>query len=238
MKLQAQPLDTRTSLTSFYNTIKLPSPPSTFPYPINQSILDPFLVLILKFVKMPGALTTSSLPKGMGMGETLPCPFQTTTQAFYHYATKYPNATAVIDLSDGQRQLTYHQLASRAQSLARALTRLGVKPGQRIPLVVKRSVEMVVGIWAVLSCGAQYVPLDGGVVPDSSLRHVVEQAGDSVILCMGATEERLRKLLPHSQTVRIEDHWTTSPLVSSVGILDQATAEDGCYVIYTSGESV
>lgn len=186
---------------------------------------------------MPRPLTDSTLPKGMGMGETVTCPFKTTTEAFYHHASRFPNATAVLDLSDGQKQLTYQQLAARAQSLAKALHGLGVRPGQRIPLVVKRGVEMVVGIWAVLSCGAQYVPLDGGVVPDSSLRHVVDQAGDSIILCMGSTEERLRKLLPYSQTVRIEDHWNPTPLTIGTDVMDLATPELGCYVIYTSGKS-
>lgn len=185
---------------------------------------------------MPALLKNSTLPKGMGIGETVARPFKTTTEAFYHHAARYPNATAVIDLSDGQRQLTYQQLAARAQSLAKALRRLGVRPGQRIPLVVKRSVEMVVGIWAVLSCGAQYVPLDGGVVPDSSLRHVVEQSGDSIILCMASTQDRLRKLLPSSQTVRIEDYWSPLPGTDGTDFLDLARSDLGCYVIYTSGK--
>lgn len=163
-------------------------------------------------------------------------PFETTTEAFYYHAARFPNSIAVCDLSQGQRELTYGELASRAQSLARALKQLGVKPGQRIPLVVKRGVEMVVGIWAVLSCGAQYVPLDGGVVPDSSLRHVVEQAGGSVILCMASTESRLSALLPDSQTVLIEDHWLSQPSSNNDVILDLATADGGCYVIYTSGQ--
>ncbi|KAK0388986.1 hypothetical protein NLU13_2563 [Sarocladium strictum] len=184
---------------------------------------------------MPALLKNSTLPKGMGIGETVARPFKTTTEAFYHHAARYPNATAVIDQSDGQRQLTYQQLAARAQSLAKALRRLGVRPGQRIPLVVKRSVEMVVGIWAVLSCGAQYVPLDGGVVPDSSLRHVVEQSGDSIILCMASTQDRLRKLLPSSQTVRIEDYWSPLPGTDGTDFLDLARSDLGCYVIYTSG---
>lgn len=186
---------------------------------------------------MPQVSADHALPVGMGVGETMTCPFETTTEAFYYHASRFPTATAVRDLSDGQRELTYHQLATRAQALARALHRQGVKPGQRIPLVVKRGLEMVVGIWAVLSCGAQYVPLDGGVVPDSSLRHVVEQAGGSIILCMAATEDRLRKLLPGSETVKIEDHWTPPAFPRDDTILDLATSKSGCYVIYTSGES-
>jgi acyl-CoA synthetase (AMP-forming)/AMP-acid ligase II len=172
----------------------------------------------------------------MGVGKTMSSPFNTTTEAFYYHAARFPNSVAICDLSQGEREFTYGELASRAQSLSKALRQLGVKPGQRIPLVVKRGVEMIVGIWAVLSCGAQYVPLDGGVVPDSTLRHVVEQAGGSVILCMTSTESRMRALLPDAQTVLIEDHWTSEPSKSSDAILDLATADGGCYVIYTSGQ--
>lgn len=163
--------------------------------------------------------------------------FPTTTQAFYHHAATSPDAVAVRDLSRGQSELTYAELAKRSQAVAHALRQAGVQPGQRVPLVVKRGMEMVVGIWGVLSCGAQYVPLDGGVVPDSSLRHVVDQAGGAIVLCMGSTEQRVRNLFPNVNTVRIEDHWLSATASGRNDFVDLATPESGCYVIYTSGKT-
>ncbi|KAM3447226.1 hypothetical protein MY3296_008912 [Beauveria thailandica] len=139
-------------------------------------------------------------------GQVLQTPFTTTTAALAHFSLSNPSGIAVHDLSTNvSRQRTYAELAMHAQALAWHLRSIGVKPNQRVPLVVKRSYEMVVGIWAVLLCGAQYVPLDGGVVPDSTLRHVLHQSGGNVLLCVSATENRVRHLFPEAQMVVVEE---------------------------------
>lgn len=172
-----------------------------------------------------------------GLGDSVQCPFPTVTSAFYHHATTVPTTVAIRDLSTTPRELTYNELAQHAQALASHLRNLGVGPEQRIPLVVKRGLEMVVGIWAILSCGAQYVPLDGGVVPDSTIRHVVEQSGGQVVLCLTSTEYRIRDLCPGSTPVIIEENMTPDDSISDDKLVDLATSEAGCYVIYTSGRT-
>lgn len=182
------------------------------------------------------------LIRSFEQGEETTCPFPTVTASFYHYACSCPDAVAARDMSSSPpRELTYSELASRAQSLAQKLRSLGVRRGQRVPLVVKRGLEMVVGIWAVLSCGAQYVPLDGGVVPETTIRTVVEQSGGSVALCLSSTENRLRGIRAENDrrltAVLIDEHCRSirgSPLPEA--LLDMATSDSGCYVIYTSGE--
>lgn len=176
----------------------------------------------------------------MSRGENMACPFATVTASFYHQVTAYPSIAAVHDLSGPTpRELTYFQLALRAQALASKLRRLGVQPHQRIPLVVKRSLEMIVGIWAILSCGAQYIPLDGGVVPDSTIRHVVEQSEQDLVICLHATELRVRKLCPISTLVCVEDAISMvddGDDIAPEKWLDLASSNMGCYVIYTSGK--
>ncbi|KAH0598942.1 hypothetical protein MHUMG1_03056 [Metarhizium humberi] len=170
-------------------------------------------------------------------GEASYCPFPTVTAAFLHHAAAIPSAKAVRDLSANiERVLTYRELAIHAQSLASRLRRLGVGPHQTVPLVVKRGAEMVIGILAILSCGAQYVPLDGGVVPDSTIKLVAEQCGGQNVVCITSTQDRIKKLLPtHSPVVieqtPIEDQEYDAP----ESWVDHASADGGCYVIYTSG---
>ncbi|KAL7800200.1 non-ribosomal peptide synthetase [Trichoderma ceciliae] len=171
----------------------------------------------------------------MQYGPKIPCPFPTVTSSFYHYATSFPDNVALHDLSGATtQQITYRQLAARAQALATKLRSLGVRPHQRVPLVVKRSAEMVVGIWAILSCGAQYVPLDGGVVPDSTIRHVFEQSGGNVICCLTSTVHRIHALCPSATPVIIEQQQLDGLSYDGTWI-DLATSDGGCYIIYTSG---
>ncbi|KAF4119364.1 Acyl-CoA synthetase (AMP-forming)/AMP-acid ligase II [Geosmithia morbida] len=180
-----------------------------------------------------------SVIRSFEQGTATTCPYPTVTSSFYHHALSYPDAIAARDMScSPPRELTYLELASRAQSLAAQLRGLGVGRGQRVPILVKRGLEMVVGIWAVLSCGAQYVPLDGGVVPETTIRTVIEQSGGSVVLCISSTEHRLHEIRqdvavapvlidPHCRSVR------GAALPDT--LLDLATPDSGCYVIYTSG---
>lgn len=180
-----------------------------------------------------------SLIRSYERGDVTSCPFLTVTTSFYHYALDFPDVIAVRDLSSQPpRTLTYRQLCIHAQSLAKKLHRLGVGRGQRVPLLVKRGQEMIVGIWAILSCGAQYIPLDGGVVLESTIRIVIEQSGCSVVLCTSSTERRLSDLRTHCPLIPIliDEHCRSdSGKSSNQEVLDLATADGGCYVIYTSG---
>lgn len=196
----------------------------------------------------PGSTSLTAL----GYGELVECPFATLSAAFHQQVLLHPNVTAVRHLSDSPGppgELTYAELAYHAQQLAARLRGLGLEPGQRVPLVVKRGLEMVVGIWAVLLCGAQYVPLDGGVVPDSTLRHVVEQSTSRLVLCVSETAHRLRQLLAGvGILLRVDECMSESTtkanstdqildVLSDSHWVDLASPDGGCYVIYTSGSS-
>ncbi|KAL2755315.1 hypothetical protein ACRALDRAFT_1076991 [Sodiomyces alcalophilus JCM 7366] len=163
--------------------------------------------------------------------------FDTVTAAFYHQAEAHPHVVAARDLSaQPSREITYSDLARRSARLAHKLRQLGVVPGDRVPLVVKRGIDMLVGIVAILTCGAQYVPLDGGVVPDTTLRYVLEQAGGNTVLALRSTRHRLldsgvRHVLAIDESDDVDEdlyekHTTPQNL---------ATPDSGCYVIYTSG---
>ncbi|KAF4333619.1 non-ribosomal peptide synthetase [Fusarium beomiforme] len=171
----------------------------------------------------------------LGQGDCVEPQFPTVTSAFYHHARSSPDTTALRDLSGSPKELTYGQLATRAQELAAQLIARGVCPDSRVPLIAKRGLDMIVGILAILSCGAQYVPLDGGVVPDETIRRVLEQTGGSVVLCLSSTKHRITSQL-HNQSVVIIDEIKTSPIEEGIHI-DLATPDSGCYVIYTSGRS-
>ncbi len=182
-------------------------------------------------------MTMSTRDMAFSFGQVTAAPFGTATAAFAHFSLSHPSEIAIHDLSAGvARQLTYGELAVQAQALACHLRRLGVRPGHRVPLVVKRSCEMVVGIWAILLCGAQYVPLDGGVVPDSTLRHVLRESGGNVLVCVSATEARTKNLFPEASSVNVDD-CVGRDAIQAAGSewMDLATPASGCYVIYTSG---
>ena len=62
--------------------------------------------------------------------------------------------------------MTYRELESRANQLARYPASRGIGRGQRVGILLNRSLEMYVSIRAALKSGATYVPLDASYSAD------------------------------------------------------------------------
>uniref|UniRef100_UPI002454DD97 non-ribosomal peptide synthetase n=1 Tax=Nocardia carnea TaxID=37328 RepID=UPI002454DD97 len=76
---------------------------------------------------------------------------------FERAAAAYPDRVAV---SFEGTDLTYAEFAGRVNRLARLLIAQGVGPESLVGLLVSRSVDLVVGMYAVVAAGGAYVPLD------------------------------------------------------------------------------
>ena len=72
-------------------------------------------------------------------------------------ALRRPNDLAVVF---GDRKVTYGELNREANQLAHYLRERGVGPDVIVGLAIERSVEMIVGLLAILKAGSAYLPLD------------------------------------------------------------------------------
>lgn len=79
------------------------------------------------------------------------------------------------------QQLTYEALNRRANQLARYLRRLGVGPEALVGLSVERSLDMVIGLLAVLKAGGAYLPLDPSL-PKERLSFMIDDARPLAVL--------------------------------------------------------
>ncbi|WP_194290085.1 non-ribosomal peptide synthetase [Nocardia macrotermitis] len=69
----------------------------------------------------------------------------------------YPNRIAI---SYENSELTYQQFDERANRLARHLISQGVGPNTLVALAIHRSPELLIGMYAILTAGGAYVPID------------------------------------------------------------------------------
>ena len=141
---------------------------------------------------------------------------------------------AVAAVYEGE-SLTYAELNARANRLAHHLRGLGAAPGVRVAICVERSLELAVGLLAVMKAGGAYVPLDPEY-PQERLRHLLDDSRPAVLL----TQERLRGRFAALEipTVAVDagaDAWASRPETN----LGRAglTPEHPAYVIYTSGST-
>ncbi|KAL7808749.1 non-ribosomal peptide synthetase [Trichoderma aethiopicum] len=73
------------------------------------------------------------------------------------WAQKQPDHIAV---SFGDRKITYAELENATTYIAWTLCERQVKPGDKIPVLAQRSLEMVICFLGVIKAGALYVPID------------------------------------------------------------------------------
>ena len=112
-------------------------------------------------------------------------------------AQEYPNQTAILFQG---RELKYHQLKRRVDSLANAFLRLGLEKGDRVCLYLPNCPEFVLCYWAVLKAG-------GVVVPTSILRTeegLLHEVGSSASRFLVCQELYLNRVLALRERVDLE----------------------------------
>jgi non-ribosomal peptide synthetase component F len=152
-------------------------------------------------------------------------------QLFEEQALRTPDANALIF---GERRLTYLELNQRANRLAYFLRSLGVGPDIPVAICVERSLEMVIGLLAVLKAGAAYLPLDPAY-PRERLAYMLRDSDARVLLTQ------------HSLVFRFNDHtirkvcldtdWKVIAKHSERNAFSEVNPENLAYIIYTSGST-
>ncbi len=73
-------------------------------------------------------------------------------------AARFPSRPAVV--GPDERELSYSELNSGADRVAAFLASRGVQPGDRVGLLLPKSVEAVTAVWGIMKARAAYVPID------------------------------------------------------------------------------
>ncbi|WP_438943990.1 amino acid adenylation domain-containing protein [Nocardia blacklockiae] len=114
-----------------------------------------------------------------------------------------PESVALVaDLPDaetGRATLSYAELDARVNRLARHLTALGVGPESRVALLLPRSIDLVVAMYAVAKAGGAYVPVDPDQ-PAERVDYILDTADPICVLTAGGTGAAARRPKPVSPT--------------------------------------
>jgi fatty-acyl-CoA synthase len=102
-----------------------------------------------------------------------------TRQSFGSVARFGPDRAALA--MEDQPALTYAELAARSRSYANALTELGVRPGDRVAILLRNSVEYWLAYFAITRNGAIAVRLNFRLGADE-LDYALRDSGSTVLL--------------------------------------------------------
>ena len=149
-------------------------------------------------------------------------------ERFEAQVARQPQAIAVT--SEGER-LTYAELNVRANRLARYLRACGVAPGARVPVLVPRSIDMLIAQLALLKAGCSYVPID----PDTP-----QERQAAILQDCSATAAITAPGVGRAGTLTWIDPITASQAIAAypdTNLSDPRTPPVPAYVMYTSGST-
>lgn len=153
---------------------------------------------------------------------------------FENAVNKYPNNIA---LSSDYGQFTYKELNEKANTLANALIKKGLKKGDFVTIFMNRSMETVISIMGILKAGGVYVPLD----PEHPIErnaYIVSDTKSPFIITKSSYIDKAKQILSNSELVKeiivlendIDGFSKENPSID-------LKSNDLAYVIYTSGST-
>lgn len=114
---------------------------------------------------------------------------------------KFPAKDAVVL---GETSITYEELEVKSSQLASSLAAWGVKKGDRVAILLKKSIESIIALFGIMKTGAIYVPIDPFTPPVRS-KYIIQSCsieclitsaqGMSALFNEGAAELPLRKAI-------------------------------------------
>ncbi|WP_437525327.1 amino acid adenylation domain-containing protein [Sorangium sp. So ce726] len=151
-------------------------------------------------------------------------------ELFERQARRHPERVA---LSFGEGEITYGELDRASARLARRLRAMGVGPDVPVAICMERSIDLVIGLLAILRSGGAYVPLDPAL-PGERIAYILRDVGAAVLLTQRAL--RLPLAGEPQRTAFFED------LTADSGLAEEPLAappysRNLAYIIYTSGST-
>nr|ADN26251.1 ATP-dependent adenylase [Streptomyces coeruleorubidus]ADN65348.1 adenylation domain-containing protein [Streptomyces coeruleorubidus] len=133
-------------------------------------------------------------------------------------------------LRDNGQTLSYRDLDVVSDRLAAKLVKDGVRPGDRVGLLLQRSAEIPISILATLKAGAAYVPLDP-TYPGERLRYLVRDAGMKLVI--GDAEQITSAGLTDIRVISPDTHGEELPPLPHIDLDGGELA----HILYTSGST-
>jgi non-ribosomal peptide synthetase component F len=173
---------------------------------------------------------------------------------FHQCVELYPNAAALEDQTEGQfapphPQITYHDLHVASNCFSQRLRDHGVVAADIIPVLGRRSIDMVIALLAVLKLRASYVPIDLDSWGLDRIKTTLGMIDSHLLVSLDSTLDPSLEAIGKYDVVVLDD-WsrrkyinldiTTNIQAIKAQLRDKTTAltlptNDLAYIIFTSG---
>src|SRR5882724_11303634 len=104
-------------------------------------------------------------------------------------ASRFPSKLAVEESEGGS--IRYGELARLSDRVRDRLRQMGVEPGDRVGMCLRKSADAVASTFGILKAGAAYVPVDP-TAPASRNAYILDNCSVASVVVERRFEERLR----------------------------------------------
>ncbi len=156
----------------------------------------------------------------------------TVLKLFMEQAKRTPNSVAVI-FED--KQLTYKELDEESNKLSHYLNQVGVTAETLVAICIDRSLEMIIGVLAIMKAGGAYVPIDPEY-PQERISYMLNDSATKIVI----SNSRCRTAFAINKNIKIIELDTEADIInqeSNQPILLSIDPHQLSYLIYTSGST-
>ena len=151
---------------------------------------------------------------------------------FEESVRKYPNNIAI---EEGNKRYTYTETEQTANRLACYLQQQGIKPEDKVVILLPRRAEVIIVMLGILKAGAAYIPLDPEI-PAERVNFIMEDADAKLLI---SSDEILEKIGSQFNPFTIYNIDQSFSLLDNYAdtkpVVEDRKPDNLCYMIYTSG---
>jgi amino acid adenylation domain-containing protein len=173
-------------------------------------------------------------------------------QLITEQAQTRPGAIAVVS---GAEEASYGEIENLTNRIARLLIAAGCQPGDRVGLLLPKSIAAVAGMLGSLKAACIYVPIDTSS-PAARIEKILDSCEPRLILASAASGDLLSTLVSGRKAMRVgwfssgrppeqkncteldrAFTWQDLSSVSAAPVDSRARAEDPAHILFTSGST-
>ena len=153
---------------------------------------------------------------------------KTIVQLFEEQVAKTPDNIAVVF---EEQKLTYKELNEKANSLARFLNHNDIGKSDIVPVLMNRSIDLIISMLGIIKSGAAYLPISPEM-PAERIDYIIQNSNAKVIITKSSQN------LIFNNSIKIIDLESFDfSKYSNKNLSNEIKMLDLLYVIYTSGST-
>jgi amino acid adenylation domain-containing protein len=146
------------------------------------------------------------------------------------HALQQPHALAIIAKD---RSVSYRELSSGVNRIAALLQMKGAAKGDRIGVLIPRSIDAIILMLGIMKTGAIYVPIDTAY-PVARIKYIMEDAAIKFVFANAETQQQLNTI----GSINVLYYTSIMPVTTQNLPVDiRCCQDDPAYILYTSGST-